>query len=234
LGWIYVAVLGLFLAPNAKTYYLAPAYYMLFAAGAVQIESLISTRQWDWVKPASVTVLLVGGLVLLPYALPVLPVETFIRYANFLGLHPGAGERGPSGELPQMYADMFGWENQVATVAKVYHSLSPEEKSRTIIFCDNYGEAGAIDFLGKKYGLPKAVSGHNNYWFWGPGNWGADIVITVGERREEVERTFAEVEQAATVVSEYARPFETNMPIYIGRKPKAPLNEIWPRTKDFI
>jgi hypothetical protein len=164
----------------------------------------------------------------------VLPIQTFIRYEDFIGLHPGSGERGPSGKLPQMYADMFGWENQVATVARVYNTLTPEEKARTIIFCSNYGQAGAIDFFGKKYGLPKAASGHNSYWYWGARNWDADMVITVGESREDVEKTFGQVDQAATVVSEYARPFETDLPIYIGRKPKMSLREVWPRCKDFI
>ena len=234
LGWIYVAVLGLFLLTNAKPYYLAPAYYMLFAAGAVQIEVWIAARQWNWLKPAYATALILGGLVLLPYSLPVLPVETFISYQDGLGLRPGSGERGSSGKLFQQYADMFGWENQVATVAKVYHLLSPEEKARTIIFCHNYGEAGAIDFFGKKYGLPKAASGHNNYWVWGPGNWDAEIVITVGERREDVEKSFAEVEQRAVISSEYARPFETNIPVFVGRTPKLPLREVWPSTKHFM
>jgi hypothetical protein len=163
-----------------------------------------------------------------------MPVDMFIRYEDLLGVHPGSGERGPQGKLFQQYADMFGWENQVATVAKVYHSLSPEEQRRAIIFCDNYGEAGAVDFLGKKYGLPHASSGHNNYWLWGPGNWGADIMITVGVDREDVAASFEEVEEAGIVVSEYARPFETNLPIYIGRKPKMPLHELWPKTKHFI
>jgi hypothetical protein len=234
LGWCYVAVLILLLATHGKPYYLAPAYYMLFAAGAVQAEGFILARAWNWLKPVTVSVLVAGGIVLLPYSLPILPVETFIRYEDLLGLHPGSGERGPSGKLMQQYADMFGWENQVATVAKVYHSLSPEEKGRAIIFCDNYGEAGAIDFLGKKYGLPRAASGHNSYWFWGPGNWDADIVITVGEDRQDVADSFEEVEEAALVVSEYARPFETNLPIYICRQPKATLCELWPKAKHFI
>jgi hypothetical protein len=234
LGWIYVAVLGLFLLTNAKPYYLAPAVPMLLAAGAVEFESLIRARQWNWLKPAYATALVLGGLVTLPYALPVLPIETFIRYEDFIGLHPGSGERGQSGKLPQMYADMFGWENQVATVAKVYNALSPQEKARTIIFCSNYGQAGAIDFFGKKYGLPQARSGHNNYWYWGAGNWDADMVITVGESREDVEKTFSQVDLGATVVSEYARPSETDLPIYIGRKPKMSLREVWPRCKDFI
>ena len=233
LGWIYVADLILFLLTNAKPYYLAPAYFILLAAGAVHLESIVHARQWGWLKPASVAALGLAGLTFLPYALPVLPVETFIRYEDFMGIHPGSGERGPSGRLPQMYADMFGWENQVATVARVYDALTPEEKARTNIFCSNYGEAGAIDFLGKKYGLPKAASGHNNYWYWGPGNWNADIVITVGESREDVEKSFEQVELAATVVSPYARLFETDLPIFVGRKPRMPLKEVWPRTKNF-
>jgi hypothetical protein len=234
LGWIYVADLALFLLTNAKPYYLAPAYFALLAAGAVHFESLIISRQWNWLKPASATTLVVSGLVLLPYSLPVLPVETFIKYEDFIGLHPGTGERGTSGKLPQYYGDMFGWENQVATVARVYYTLTLEEKARTIIFCSNYGEAGAIDLFGKKYGLPKATSGHNNYWFWGPGNWDADIVITVGASREDVEKSFEQVELGATIVSPYARPNETDIPVFIGRKPRMPLKEVWPRTKEFI
>jgi hypothetical protein len=234
LGWIFLVVLGLFMTTNAKPYYLAPAYFMLFAGGAFLIEAFIQRRQWNWLKPASVTVLVLGGLVLLPYGLPVLPVDTFIKYENFLGLHPSSGERDRPGELPQVYGDMFGWRNMVTTVAKVYNSLSPEEKARTLIFCSNYGEAAAVDFFGGKYGLPKASSGHNNYWYWGPQNPSADIVITVGESREDVEETFKQVSLAAVVVSKYARPSETNIPVYIGRDPKMSLKDVWPRTKDFI
>jgi hypothetical protein len=234
LGWIFLTFLAVLLSTNAKPYYFAPAFPMMYAGGAVVLEALARRRAWGWLKPAYPALLVLFGLVFLPYALPVLPVETFLKYEDFLGLHPGSGERGPSGKLPQSYADMFGWENQVATVAKVYNSLTPEGKARTLIYCSNYGEAGAIDYFGKKYGLPNASSGHNNYWLWGPQNPNADMVITVGESREDVEQSFRDVQLAATVVSPLARPFETNLPIYIGRGPKMPLKEIWPRTKDFI
>jgi len=234
LGWIFVVVLGIFFMTNAKPYYLAPTLFMLFAGGAFAIELFIQRRNWTWLKPASLAVLILGGLIVLPYGVPVLPVDTFIRYENFLGLHPGSGERDKPGELPQVYADMFGWENQVAVVAKVYNTLTPEEKAHTLIYCSNYGQAGAIDFFGRKYGLPKASSGHNNYWLWGPQNPNADIVITVGERRRDVEKSFNDVQLAATVVSPHARSFETNLPIYIGRDLKMPLKEIWPHTKEFI
>jgi dolichyl-phosphate-mannose-protein mannosyltransferase len=234
MGWIYVAVLALLLFTRSKPYYFGPAYFMLFASGAVVIENFLRRRDLHWLKPASFALLLAGGLITAPFVLPMLPVESFIRYQNFLGLKPPREERDKPGQLPQQYADMFGWENLVATVAEVYNRLSPEEKARCLIFCDNYGEAGAIDFFGKKYGLPRASSGHNNYWFWGPQNPNADIVITVGESRRDVEKTFNEVELAATVVSQYARSFETNLPIYIGRDPKLSLKDVWPRTKDFI
>lgn len=234
LGWIYVVVLALFFSTNAKPYYLAPAYIMLFAAGALAIESFIQHRQWNWLKPASVTVLILDGLVTLPYALPVLPVETFIRYEDFIGLHPGSGERGPSGKLPQMYADMFGWENMVATVARVYNSLSPEEKAKCVIGASNYGEAGAIDFFGKAYGLPEAISSHNNYWTWGPGNKSGEILIVVGGSLDQYHSMYEQVDQVATVNSEYARPGEANLPIYLCRRPKMTLQQVWPRIKHFI
>jgi hypothetical protein len=234
LGWIFISVLALFLLSRAKPYYLAPTFFMLFAAGGVWIENFVRGRELKGLKAASVVILAVGGLVTAPFVLPALPVETFIKYQTALGIEPPREERDTPGKLPQHYADMFGWENMVATVARVYNGLSPEEKAKCAIFASNYGEAGAIDFFGKKYGLPKAISGHNNYWLWGPRGYTGEIVITVGESPEDVREVFDKVEIAATIVSKYARSFETNIPVLICRRPKAPLQEIWPRTKDFI
>ncbi|MBZ5562915.1 MAG: glycosyltransferase family 39 protein [Acidobacteriia bacterium] len=234
LGWIFLAFLAILLSTNAKPYYFVPAFPMLFAGGAVLFEAAARRPGWGWSKPGYAALLALGGIFFLPYAVPVLPVDTFIKYENFVGIHPSSGERDRPTELPQVYADQFGWENQVAVVAKVYNSLTPEERARTLIYCSNYGQAGAIDFFGKKYGLPNASSGHNNYWFWGPQNPNADMVITIGEGREDVQKSFNDVQLAATVISPYARSFETNLPIYIGRGLKMPLKEIWPHTKDFI
>ncbi|MGD0920508.1 MAG: glycosyltransferase family 39 protein [Terriglobia bacterium] len=234
LGWTYVVIFVLFLVLKAKTYYLAPAYPMLLAAGAFAIETFICERQWNWLKPATVGLLVAGGTITAPLAMPMLPVETYIKYQSFLGVEPPPTERHRFGKLPQLYADMFGWENMVATVAKVYNSLPPEERAKCAIFTSNYGEAGAIDFFGKKYGLPKAISGHNNYWLWGPGNHTGEIVITVGPRLEDVKKTFDQVELGATVVSEYAMPYESDLPVYICRKPKVSLQEVWPRVKGYM
>ena len=234
LGWTYVVILVVFLILKAKPYYFAPAYPMLLAAGAFTIETFVRERQWNWLKPATVTLLLLGGAAVAPLAMPLLPVETYIRYQRFLGIEPPKTERHRFGKLPQLYADMFGWQEMVATVAKVYNSLPPEERAKCAIFTNNYGEAGAIDFFGGKYGLPKAISGHNNYWLWGPGNYAGEIVITVGPRLEDVKKAFDQVELGATHVNEYAMPYESDLPIYICRKPKMSLPEVWPRTKNYI
>jgi hypothetical protein len=79
-------------------------------------------------------------------------------------MEPLKAENQPTGELPQYFADEFGWEDMARAVAKVYFSVPADERARTAIFANSYRQAGAIDFFGPKYGLPKAISGHQNYW----------------------------------------------------------------------
>src|SRR5262249_50100599 len=144
----------------AKVYYLSPIYPLYFAAGAVSAERWIGERGWNGFRSLYPALLLVMALVALPFALPVLPVDTFIGYEKALGLMPKAQERSAVAELPQYYADQFGWENMVSEVARVYAKLTPEEQARCVIYVRNYGEAAAIDFFGKKYGLPGALCAH--------------------------------------------------------------------------
>jgi len=229
LGLIYVILFALFAIQNAKFYFLAPAYPMLFAAGALTLERLVRRRNWNWLKPACAAVLLVGGIALAPMVVPILPVETL---ANLTG----AGikqERREEGQLPQHFADRFGWENMAATVAGVYGSLPAEDRSRACVFTANYGEAGAIDFFGEEYGLPKAISGHNSYYVWGPGDCTGEVVISVGVPREDLERVFGEVAQEATIRCEYCMPDEDNLPVYVCRDPGSSLRELWPQVKHY-
>lgn len=234
LGWIYLATLALFLVTRAKPYYLAPTFFALFAGGAIVIENFVRERSRSWLRPAYVSLLVLGGAVTAPFALPVLPVDTFIRYEHRLGVNPPQEERDKLGELPQMYADMFGWENLVATVAKVYNDLSPEEKAKCVIGASNYGEAGAIDFFGHKYGLPNAISSHNSYWLWGPGDKPGEVLLVVGGDLKGYQSMYEQVDQVATVVSQYARPSETDLPVYLCRRPNLTLQAVWPRIKGFI
>ena len=207
---------------------------MLFAAGGVAYERLSARRGWHWLRPALVGLVTLVGIVAVPLAVPILPPESLVRYAAAIGAEAPQEERQRRVALAQHFADRFGWENMVATVARVYQTLPPEERAHAAIIVGNYGEAGAIDFFGRRYGLPHAISGHNNYWLWGPGNTTGEVVIVVGASREQLEPHFEDVTQAATVESEYAMAFETNLPVYVCRRLKRPLAEVWPALKRYI
>jgi 4-amino-4-deoxy-L-arabinose transferase-like glycosyltransferase len=231
LGWAYVALFALMVAFRSKVYYLIPFYPVLLAAGGVQAESWLARLAWGWPRAATLALLAAGGAVMAPLALPVLPVETFIRYQRALGVEPPRMEKLSLRELPQHYADMFGWEEMTAAVARVYNSLPPEERGRCAVFARNYGQAGAIDFFGARHGLPKAIGKHQNYFLWGPRDYTGECVITVGERETDVRKAFDQIELAATVTHPYVLPHENNLPVYVCRRPKKPLKEIWPDVK---
>jgi len=235
LGLIYVVLLVLFVVQNAKFYFLAPVYPVLFAAGALTIERFVQRRGWGWIKPAYAVILVIGGMVVAPLvAVPALPVETLAKIMGAAGGDAGVEvETREVGQLPQQFADRFGWETMVATVAGVYRELPPKERAESCIFTGNYGEAGAVDFFGPRYDLPKAISGHNNYYIWGPGDCTGQVIISVGVPLSRLEAVFDDVEQVDTIDCEYCMPDEDNLPIYVGRDPKASLQEIWPQVKHY-
>jgi hypothetical protein len=241
IGWTYVAVFALLALQGAKAYYAAPVYVLMFAAGAVAIEQFASTREWGrYLRPVTVIALVLGGIVSAPLAIPILPPQMVAGYSSWLGMGPSrksalfSGERETQGELPQNFADRFGWPEMVATVAQVYDSIPAPEREHLAIFAGNYGEAGAIDFFGPRYGLPPAISSHNSYWFWGPGDRAIDTVIVVGEPREQLDRAFKQITSAATVRCNYCMGYENNYEIYICREPIRPVEQAWPSVKRFI
>jgi hypothetical protein len=231
LGWTYCFLLAEFLIFRGRIYYLAPIYPMLFAAGAVAIEAWIGNYTRNWVKAAVLAPLVFGGLVAAPLALPILPLDAAAEYAKFWDVDRVQVEKEPSGKLPQMYADMMGWPQQAEAVAGVFESLSPGDQSRVAILAKNYGQAGAIDYFGPALGLPHAISGHNNYYLWGPQQYTGEVVIAVGMRLEDLKPIFGQIDLAATINNEYAIPEENNLPVYICRKPRMTLQQAWPRLK---
>jgi len=153
LGWLFVFVLALLIAQKGKPYYFAPAMPLVFAAGAAALEKALVNRWRKIRSPVAIAVAIVG-LVSLPFCLRILPVRQFIAYKNFLGIRSVEAERHEMGALPQFYADHFGWENMAKTVSGVYQTLTAEQKRDCVVYGRNYGEAGAIDYYGKKYDLP--------------------------------------------------------------------------------
>jgi hypothetical protein len=146
---------------------------------------LTEVRALKWFRPIyALTMLLVGALIA-PTAIPLLSIEGYMAYTKKLGIHQQKFEHQPESQLPQIYADMEGWEERVKIVAAYVHSLPAEEQKVTAIGGSNYGEAGAVDLFGPKYGLPKAISTANNYWIWGPRNYSGESLILMDENSPE-------------------------------------------------
>ena len=188
-----LAVEFLFVLGKAKPYYPTALFPPLIAAGAVRLGNLRSALG----RASALTVALVPGLVVAPLAVPVLSAENFIAYQATLGLRPKALERKTMGVLPQHYADQFGWEELVATVNRAWARLSPEQRARTGLYAQNYGEAGALDFFGPREHLPPALSGHNQYWLWGRSAPNVDGLLIVGGDAEDHRAECAHVELLA-------------------------------------
>jgi hypothetical protein len=232
LGWTYLILLICMLVLNGRVYYLAPAYPMLFAAGAVVFQRLAERSSWKWMKPAYVAVLLITGAVLAPFAyFPVLPVEGYIAYSKALHFGPPKIETHAEGALPQLYADQYGWKEMAESVARAYNKLSPEDKKRCAIFGQNYGQAGAIDFFGAKMGLPNALSGHQSYYYWGPRGYTGECLIVLGDTSEVLSKKFGSVQKVATVYHPYSLPYR-HFDVYLCRGPKfGTLGQVWPKLK---
>jgi dolichyl-phosphate-mannose-protein mannosyltransferase len=232
LGWCYLATFAIFVILKGKSYYLAPIYPAFLAAGAVVIESFIARSRQVWLKPVLVALVLAGGAWLAPVVMPVLPVDKFISYMDHLPFKvPRSEHSHMRATLPQHFADEFGWEEIVGTVNQAYNRLSPEERPDCGIFAQNYGQAGAIDFFGRRYGLPPALSGHQTYFLWGPRGYSGNCLIVLDDSREVLEREFEHVEYVGkSPDNPYA--MEREIPVFICRGAKFwSLAEIWPRLK---
>ena len=247
LGWCYLTCFTVFFVLHGKNYYLAPIYPMLLAAGAVVIESAIEGRKIDgaetagleagrhrraWLKPAIVILLLAAGAHLAPVVVPVLSPDKFIAYMKYLPMKLPVMEHSHArAVLPQWYSDQFGWEEIVAETAKAYNQLSPTERTGCAIFAQDYGQAGAIDFYGPRYGLPPALSGHQTYWLWGPRGYSGNCLIVLDDTREKLEELFDSVEFVG-ISADNPYALEQRIPVFICRGAKfGTLDKVWAELK---
>jgi 4-amino-4-deoxy-L-arabinose transferase-like glycosyltransferase len=235
LGWTYLVVLAIFMIGDGKTYYPMGAYPMLMAAGSVVVEKFTGQHGWAPFRIVYPALIVLAGLFTLPFGVPVLPVGTFLKYANALPYaHEVKTERDSTAPLPQNYADMFGWDNIATTVAQAYYALPEAERGNCAILAGNYGEAGVIDYYGPGLGLPKAIGGHNSYYYWGPRGYSGDCVILFGEGSSGFKNYFGDVRQVATVSNPLGMPSEQNLVIYLCKKPTMPMRKLWPHFKLII
>lgn len=219
-AFAFVFLVGLALA--AKGYYIAGIYASLFAIGAVAIE-----RAAAYVRALALALLVAVGLAAAPFSLPLLPVDGLIAYSKALGLTGRGGT--PPHLIQPLFAEEFGWQHLARDVATIYLSLPPNVRERTAVYADTYGDAGALDFFGPRYGLPPAISSQNNYFLWGTRGYDGGTMIAIGATRIAVLRQFY---RSVVLVRVSADPYkwvvEGPAPIYLCRDPIAPLPLIWP------
>lgn len=244
LGWCYLVCFTVMFLLHGKNYYLAPVYPMLLAAGAAVIESAVaparnasqpkSRARLAWLKPVIVVILLAGGAHLLPITVPVLSPDRFLAYTKTLPFKLPVMEHSHArAALPQWYADQFGWNEIVAETAVAWNRLTSEERQdeNCGIFAQDYGQAGAIDFLGRKYGLPESLSGHQTWFLWGPRGYSGNCMIVLDDSREKLEQLWQHVEYVGTSADNpYA--LEKEIPVFICRGSKfGSMAELWPKVK---
>lgn len=219
LGWAFLVLCVLFLAMRAKSYFLVPAFPPLLAAGAVVVERRAVRRPGIHLVAIASAALLLGGIVLAPVVAPILPATTLAAVM-------------PSPIQP--VADRFGWPQFVGAVATAYQRLPRAERAQTTILAGNYGEAGALDLLGPAYHLPRVISPHNTYWFWGQGVTPGRVVIATGFQRADLEPYFRSVRRAAIVPAQDGiQNEEVGRPVFVCRGLKMPWARVWPRLKNF-
>jgi hypothetical protein len=234
IAWLYLTAFAiLIINGTSKGEYLAPAYASLFAAAGVFAEQKLTSKHIVWMKYAYPILILITAILLSPMILPVLSVEKYIAYSKKLGMMPSSNEGKKLSDLPQFYADMFGWKEKAKDVAAVYNMLTNEEKKKCAIFSTNYGRCGAIDFFGEQYGLPKSIGIHNNYWIWGPRDYTGEVVIILGGTLEEHVDDFESVTQEGVSSCDHCMPYEDNVNIFIGRGLKYKLKDVWAHEKNY-
>ena len=231
-GWSFLVCYAVFFGLHGKVYYLTPIYPLLLAAGAVVIASLFERAQLTWAKAATIVVLLLGGAYLAPMVVPVFSPDGFLAYMHYLPVKPPVMEHAHArAALPQWYSDQFGWNEIVEETAVAWNEIPPDQRHDCGIFAQDYGAAGAIDFLGRRYGLPPALSTHQTWWLWGPRGYSGNCVVVLGDRRERLEQLFENVQYVGTTPDNpYA--LEKLLSVYLCRGAKfGTLAQLWPQLK---
>jgi hypothetical protein len=225
----YLLYLPLMMILHAKDYYLAAIYPLYFAAGAPAWD-LLFRKTWlrRGLTPVYVAMHVLVIAILLPIALPVLPPANILAYQQRLHLQPPKMENGATSPLPQYYADMLDWRQKADLLAAAWYSLPQAERAGAVIYTENYGDASAVNVY--RPDVPEAISGHQNYFLWGPRGHMGKVMIVFGDSRKELESRFDSVEEFARDTNPHVEPYERG-PIFICRGLHENLEALWPKLK---
>ncbi len=219
-------------AEHGKDYYLAAAYPSILAIGGVALERVIRNAR---VRSAYLLAAVAVALIAAPLSLPILPPATLLAYQRALHLQPDVQELGDAADaLPPTFADMFGWQDFVKEVARAYDTLPVEQRARTAILVDDYGEAAALDIFGASYDLPPALSGHNQYFLWNTRGQHATNLLRIQRHPERLRPYCGRMVILGSTEARYARRFEIGKTIAFCQDVHPGIAQLWPGLKEFI
>ena len=211
IGFAYFIIIGLLLLLHGKNYYAMGAYPVLLAFGSYQLEMFTKYR-YKYARVFFIAIPFILGYYLIPIALPIMEpskLSAFYEKRNIKRIGVLNWEDGESHPLPQDFADMLGWEEMASKSAKAFHSLNDSEKLNTLLFCDNYGEAGALNYYAKKYKLPETYSDNASFLYWMPDSLHFNNIVLVTDDIHEMEhdflRNFKEVVLFDSITTPYSR-----------------------------
>jgi len=224
IGLSYIILFAFMTLLSMKVYYLMPAYPMLFAGGALLIEkSSISKKEmyrWFGSKPF-IACLIIVAILLAPVVIPVFSPSTMIRTYG-------------TADYQTVLADKYGWSLMVSNLSQTYNALPVSVRSQACIFTSNYGEASVVNFLGKSLGLPKAISGHNSYYIWGPDSCTGQVLITIGVSLSTMQQAYKNITTLTTLDCQYCISYEQILPVYLCMNPNfTSVVALWPGVRQY-
>jgi hypothetical protein len=227
-GWAFAFAFGFFFLEQGKAYYLAPAYPVLFAGGGLQLERILSCDSSAVYRRIVAAAIVIVGVANALFALPVIPLEMSDRITGTV-----FGYFVDPTELTREFHSQYGWEGYAEKVAEAYRMLEPEEQQVCTILALKYSQASAINLFGKSSGLPRAVSGHMNYYLWGPVPGRGEVAIACGFPLEMLRPLYGDIREVGRTFHPLARHEYNNVPIYVCRDPEVDLASAWLRLKRY-
>jgi hypothetical protein len=154
IGISFLLLQLVFLCLQAKTYYSFGAFPVLYAAGAICTAELLKKWKRPLVSAAFFVMIILSGVLAMPAVVPVLRLNHTIAWLDIMRKHTGITgplkwDDGTTGQVPQYFAQMLGWEKLAKETVLVYRSLPESKRASTVVLTDNYQQAGAISFFGK-------------------------------------------------------------------------------------
>ncbi len=227
IAYAFLLVLAIIVAGRGKSYYTLGAYTMLFAAGGYTMEKYFRNKL-VFINYFVILLAIVSSSFALPLELPYASFKTVKKLCDpETGMVPQRWEDGKIHPIPQDYADMTGWKELTAIVAKAYNLLDENQKEKCTIYAENYGQAGAVEFYGRQYGLPKSISFHDSYLLWAPDSISDGPFIYINDEVGDIDELFNDYPEIGRVNNEYFR--ENGLMVLLCTNPKEGWKDFYAR-----